>query len=259
MKADDLTGRKFGLLTVIARDGATSAGKAKWRCACECGQSTSVIAANLKNGMTRSCGNHGSELAPALTGSDLYRIVAIDGPKLGMQPTQYGFCEVYDIERGELLFRNEPVSRIETVGEPSANAARGMVWLTQQGLIEPKRNQTWRQWLIATRCVAEIRQIADAEAVVSAWENAAGTQLNPHPAGARPSFAPVLPEIPDITPAQRMALDAFLSDEDDGADHMERYPISAEAKAEMDLQEARRGGQAELLAARLRASKARLD
>ena len=52
----DLTGQKFGELTVIALDMEQQQRKAKWICLCSCGKQTSVAGYNLKNGNTRSCG-----------------------------------------------------------------------------------------------------------------------------------------------------------------------------------------------------------
>lgn len=168
--------------------------------------------------------------------------MAIDGPKLGMQASAYGFVEVFDAQTRELLFRNDPLSRLETTGEPSPNAARGMTWLQQQGLIEPKRNQTWRQWLIAARVTVDFRQVSDAQAVENAWEMSAGRPLRDKQSGEQPSFLPTIPPIPDVTPAQQFAIDAFLSDDTDGADHMERHPMSEEAKRDILLKQTRQRG-----------------
>lgn len=55
-KAEDLTGQKFGLLTVIERDVSSKGGGTKWLCVCDCGKKTVVTASNLKNGSTKSCG-----------------------------------------------------------------------------------------------------------------------------------------------------------------------------------------------------------
>lgn len=57
--AEDLTGREFGKLKVlyrVANNGKTRG--AKWRCQCSCQQKTivDVLASNLKNGHTTSCG-----------------------------------------------------------------------------------------------------------------------------------------------------------------------------------------------------------
>ena len=56
-KLIELTGQKFGRLTVIERSGITVHGKhARWLCRCECGNETIVIGRNLRNGNTVSCG-----------------------------------------------------------------------------------------------------------------------------------------------------------------------------------------------------------
>lgn len=55
LKLIDITGQKFGKLTVIKR--ANSVGNdATWLCQCDCGNTTIVQGKNLKNGHTTSCG-----------------------------------------------------------------------------------------------------------------------------------------------------------------------------------------------------------
>lgn len=61
MKLKDLTGQRFGRLTVVKRDGTYVSPDGltttpKWRCKCDCGNETVVIGRNLKDGRTRSCG-----------------------------------------------------------------------------------------------------------------------------------------------------------------------------------------------------------
>lgn len=64
MSAIDMTGQRFGRLTVIERAGNTTTPtmygwgdvKATWRCKCDCGSECIVIGANLRRGLTRSCG-----------------------------------------------------------------------------------------------------------------------------------------------------------------------------------------------------------
>lgn len=55
-KLIDLTGCKFGRLTVICRDGSTSQHKPMWKCKCVCGKETRVSSMDLRTGNTRSCG-----------------------------------------------------------------------------------------------------------------------------------------------------------------------------------------------------------
>ena len=52
----DLTGQKFGLLTVLSRAENTPTGRVKWHCQCECGGTKIVASAELSKGSTRSCG-----------------------------------------------------------------------------------------------------------------------------------------------------------------------------------------------------------
>jgi hypothetical protein len=52
----DLTGQRFGLLTVTRHAGSDAAGRATWLCACDCGGEKVVKAAELKKGSTGSCG-----------------------------------------------------------------------------------------------------------------------------------------------------------------------------------------------------------
>lgn len=50
----DLTGMKFGRLTVVER--VQSKGNTKWKCACECNNETFVYSDHLKRGKVVSCG-----------------------------------------------------------------------------------------------------------------------------------------------------------------------------------------------------------
>lgn len=52
----DLTGQKFGLLTVLKRHSASRNGSIKWECLCECGNKTIVRGDGLKSGHVKSCG-----------------------------------------------------------------------------------------------------------------------------------------------------------------------------------------------------------
>jgi hypothetical protein len=53
----DLTGKKFGRLTVIKRDTSVDSKKgAFWLCRCDCGNEKSISSNALRNGATQSCG-----------------------------------------------------------------------------------------------------------------------------------------------------------------------------------------------------------
>lgn len=59
---NNLTGKVFGRLTVLEKDGSDLAGHLRWRCRCSCGNEVSVLATNLIQQYTLSCGCLHSEI-----------------------------------------------------------------------------------------------------------------------------------------------------------------------------------------------------
>lgn len=61
----DLSGKRFGMLTVIKRanDRIQPSGQRKtmWECKCDCGRTVCVIGSNLKRGISSSCGCYGKQ------------------------------------------------------------------------------------------------------------------------------------------------------------------------------------------------------
>src|ERR1043165_3889088 len=56
MKLIDLTGKQFGLLVVLRREGTERNGFSTWRCQCDCGNEVVVRSGNLRIGDTKTCG-----------------------------------------------------------------------------------------------------------------------------------------------------------------------------------------------------------
>lgn len=56
MKLIDLTGKRFGKLTVTRRHKIYNGYRPQWDCLCDCGSSVVVDGLNLRNGSTQSCG-----------------------------------------------------------------------------------------------------------------------------------------------------------------------------------------------------------
>lgn len=56
MKLVDLSGKTFGQLIVIRRNGSNSYGVARWECLCSCGNITTGNSHHLRNRGKRSCG-----------------------------------------------------------------------------------------------------------------------------------------------------------------------------------------------------------
>ena len=54
-RAHSMEGRRFGLLTVIARETVNPSGAVLWRCRCDCGNEHVVPAQRLRTGKTRAC------------------------------------------------------------------------------------------------------------------------------------------------------------------------------------------------------------
>ena len=52
----DLTGQRFGRLTVLKKEKSDNNGNVMWRCQCDCGNIVIVRGVSLRSGNTRSCG-----------------------------------------------------------------------------------------------------------------------------------------------------------------------------------------------------------
>ena len=64
----DLTGQRFGRLTVVMRNG-TKNGHAAWLCRCDCGKEKTVRSCDLVNGKSTSCGCFHNEMVSNITRS----------------------------------------------------------------------------------------------------------------------------------------------------------------------------------------------
>lgn len=83
MKLDDLTGRKFGMLTVTNRADRNYISPSgvvltQWECVCECGNSTVVTGTNLKAGRTNSCGCMSTRTTRNIAGKKFGRLTAVE-------------------------------------------------------------------------------------------------------------------------------------------------------------------------------------
>lgn len=81
-KAIDLTGQRFGRLTVVSRT-ENKSGRTCWHCRCDCGNEKDILAINLTRGFTKSCGClHNEELGERklidLTGKKFGRLLVLE-------------------------------------------------------------------------------------------------------------------------------------------------------------------------------------
>ena len=82
---EDLTGRKFGMLTVIRRDvgndyitPSTGRKSARWICRCDCGTLRSVPVQQLRSGHTWNCGCQSKNKFKDLTGQKFGKLTVIE-------------------------------------------------------------------------------------------------------------------------------------------------------------------------------------
>lgn len=70
----DLTGKKFGKLTVECEAEPTEKGAIRWLCRCDCGNKIEVLGSNLKRLHTKSCG---CDKSPDITGQVFGKLTVI--------------------------------------------------------------------------------------------------------------------------------------------------------------------------------------
>ena len=82
LKIKDLTGKRFGRLTVVSFAGRNKYNRSLWNCLCDCGNQKIVNSNSLKRGLTKSCGcldkekhiTHPNRTTHGECGTRLYRI-----------------------------------------------------------------------------------------------------------------------------------------------------------------------------------------
>lgn len=67
----EMTGKRFGRLTVIGRDHVSKCGIIVWKCRCDCGNETASFGTGLRNGTTCSCGCLRNERVSQATSGEL--------------------------------------------------------------------------------------------------------------------------------------------------------------------------------------------
>ena len=81
MAQEDLTGKRFGHLTVLEPDRERKSSRSYWLCRCDCGKICSIQSGHLKDGHTRSCGclrkSNGKDRWIDLTGHQYGRLTVL--------------------------------------------------------------------------------------------------------------------------------------------------------------------------------------
>lgn len=77
-KAIDLTGQRFGQLTVVGRAPNSNTGKSRWHCQCECGSTTISFGSDLHRGRIHHCKSTVHNNVVDLVGERFGRLVVIE-------------------------------------------------------------------------------------------------------------------------------------------------------------------------------------
>ena len=75
-QAKDMTGKRFGCLLVIKRNGTyLNTKQAAWLCQCDCGNESTVCGNSLRRGISRSCGClKGGVVQHGMAGTPIYSV-----------------------------------------------------------------------------------------------------------------------------------------------------------------------------------------
>ena len=97
MRYDNLIGKRFGKLKVIAFYGRAKNRTILWKCLCDCGNTTIVRANHLKHGHTKSCGCFHKEKLTGLHTLDIVgkrfgRLLVIEKSNVKIQRAQVWKC-----------------------------------------------------------------------------------------------------------------------------------------------------------------------
>lgn len=91
---EDLSGRRFGRLSVVSLEYVGDYNEGHWLCECDCGKRIVAIDHNLKRGQTTSCGCRKRERrSEELTDKRFGRLYVLDFDHMGARGMSYWLCE----------------------------------------------------------------------------------------------------------------------------------------------------------------------
>lgn len=159
-KAMDLTGERFGKLSVLKRCPQNSPSGATWICQCDCGKIKVVPGSNLRSGNTKSCGCAKGKLAmetkmengympPNLIGRKFGRLTVIEKSKQrnGKNPIWLCVCDCG--KEREIIQENLLNGHTKSCGCLSSRRTIGTRTLTH-GASETRLYYVWRS--MKARC-----------------------------------------------------------------------------------------------------------
>jgi len=186
-KTKELTGQKFGRLTVVSRAGSNK-GRATWDCICICGNRKIISGKNLLNGITRSCGclckigkkRHGMAESPLYQTWCCMRTRCTNINKDNYR--NYGdrgitVCERWDkFENFYADMGDRPEGlTIERRDNSKGYSPENCKWATQKEQQRNRRNNRMIKYLGKTKCLAAWAEY------LGISKGALGGRLNRHP------------------------------------------------------------------------------
>lgn len=111
----DITGQRFGRLTVVRVSSPDKHGKSRWYCTCKCGKSAVVNYSSLVRGLSKSCGCHRAELGRKGGYKDISRSwwrrivknAVLRGYKFDLTPEDV--WSTYEQQGRKCVFTNMPI------------------------------------------------------------------------------------------------------------------------------------------------------
>lgn len=197
----DLTGLRFGRVTVVARAASTKAGAAQWQCLCDCGSMSIARGTNLTSGHTLSCGCGRSPgrkappdapLHPPRIRIDLYRgqdthaeseigfaVMWLPTPPLSPENGAGGFLAT--IETFARPFLTVPaLPRVKHTGPVSVTLARALYELRRLNWIHPQGGRSYAAWMRESGVEVHTVLVASSPGpILAAYANVTGARSEP--------------------------------------------------------------------------------
>lgn len=145
----DLTGQRFGKLTVVRRAENTKTGQAQWLCRCDCGNEIVVRRGNLQSGNTETCGCSKNKPAPNfidLSGKKFGRLIVIKKAGKTKSGNITWFCKC-DCGKESVVIGSELINgRTQSCGcyNREKKAMRQAEALTTHGGSRTRLYRVWR-------------------------------------------------------------------------------------------------------------------
>ena len=175
----DLSGARFGRLTVVARAPKTHPKKAHWSCLCDCGRTSIVWGSHLRSGLISSCGCLRNEMSLArtithgLTRSPEYsvwcgmkrrcynkhdrRYMSYGGRGIRLCPTWEHSFETFIADMGQRPTPNHSIERIDVDGNYCKD---NCAWIPLRNQAFNKRSNKLFSAYGATRILAEWSRVS---------------------------------------------------------------------------------------------------